>query len=310
MYHYETMRMTFPVILTIILMYLVGLCPVYISYKLGNRVLLVVSVVFGLLSMWVIPPAISMIIVCTQIPRYVSAPMDKRISTIFWILLFVLFTFLPAAGAFGFNMQGYHLLGFEGVDVFAVLFYLMLIIGVITSLVLKERALFASQMIVLEMCLGTYMILARLLFAVEVVVKSGPYVTMILLVLGTAGMLYMTYKICSGMGAEGRSISKEEVIAGLKSAGESFKDTTGRVREKVSKVVEEGSMGIREKCTNCGAAVSSSQVFCPQCGQKIIREPKMVKRYRCSSCGTYVKNKNNFCGLCGGTVVEVEEEAK
>lgn len=310
MYHYEPIRMSFPAILTIIMMYLIGVSPVYISYKLGNRVLLAVSVICGLLSMWVLPPAVSILIVGLQIPYPDSIRIDKRIPALFWLLLFVLFTFLPTAGVLGFNLQGYHLLGFEGLDIFTLYFYLTIIIGLILTLLLKGRALYISQMIVMELCLGSYMILARVLFGVDYIVKSGPYITLIMLVMGTAGMLYMTYIIGACLGTAGSPIAKEDAIAGLKSAGGTIKDTTGRIRETVSKMIEEGAGGPMEKCVNCGAEIKPTQAFCPQCGKQVIRAPKMVRRYRCSNCGTYVNNSNNFCGLCGGRVVEVEEAVK
>lgn len=309
MYYSETVRISFPAILTIIMVYLIGLSPVYISYKLGNRVLLAISAVCGLFSIWVFPPAVSILIVCLQIPASVRIRIDKKVFPVFWVLLFTMFTFLPAAGAFGFNMKGYYLLSLEGLNVFTLLFYLTMIVGLITAVMLKGRALYMMQMIVMVFSLGCYMVLAWILFGFDYIVKSGPYVTLILLVLGTAAMLYLTYSICAEMGTSG-SFTKEEMIAGLKSAGETIKDTTGKVRKTVSRVIEEGAAGTNEKCANCGADIKASQAFCPQCGKQIIREPKMIRRYRCSKCGTYVKNKNNFCGLCGGEVVEVEEEMK
>ncbi len=309
MYYSEQIRMSFPAILTIIMVYLIGLSPVYISYKLGNRILLVISAVCGLFSIWGFPPAVSILIVCLHIPASVRIRIDKKVFPIFWVLLFIMFTFLPAAGAFGFNLQGYHLLSFEGPAVFTLLFYLTMIIGLITAVMLKGRALYMMQMIVMVFSLGCYMVLAWILFGFDYIVKSGPYVTLILLVLGTAAMLYLTYSVCACLQTS-ESFSKEEVIAGLKSAGETIKDTTGKVRKTVSKVIEEGAVGTHEKCANCGADIKTSQAFCPQCRKQLIRESKMIRLYRCSSCGTYVKNKNNFCGLCGGKVVEVEEEMK
>lgn len=306
----EAIHMTFPTILTIILLYLIGLVPVYISYKLGNRVLMALSVICGLLSHWVIPPAISMVLVFLKIPKMTQIRIDKRVSVIFWLLVFFAFTFLPAVGFLGVNVRGYYLLEFDGLNVFTCVFYLCIFAGIITSLLLKGQKMLLSQLITMEVCLGCFSVLSLGLFGLDYIVKSGPYITLILLVFGTAGMLYMSYRTGACLGTAGSPIAKEDVIAGLKSAGGIIKDTTGRIRKTVSEVIEDGTGGPPEKCVNCGAEIKPEQAFCPQCGKQIIRAPKMVRRYRCSNCGSYVKNSDSFCGLCGGRVEEVEEAVK
>lgn len=61
------------------------------------------------------------------------------------------------------------------------------------------------------------------------------------------------------------------------------------------------------KCNNCGAVVSDTAKFCPECGTKIERELK------CANCGALLAENAKFCMECGFKVdfsedLSVEEE--
>ena len=50
------------------------------------------------------------------------------------------------------------------------------------------------------------------------------------------------------------------------------------------------------KCTNCGASLSDSAKFCPECGTKVVRE------VFCAQCGTKLSAGTKFCPECGTKV--------
>ena len=50
------------------------------------------------------------------------------------------------------------------------------------------------------------------------------------------------------------------------------------------------------KCTNCGASLSDSAKFCPECGTKVVRE------VFCAQCGTKLAAGTKFCPECGTKV--------
>ena len=50
------------------------------------------------------------------------------------------------------------------------------------------------------------------------------------------------------------------------------------------------------KCTNCGASLSDSAKFCPECGTKVVRE------LFCAECGTKLAAGTKFCPECGTKV--------
>lgn len=60
-------------------------------------------------------------------------------------------------------------------------------------------------------------------------------------------------------------------------------------------------------CNNCGATVSNTAKFCPECGTKIERELK------CANCGALLAENAKFCMECGTKVgfvenIKIEEE--
>lgn len=59
-------------------------------------------------------------------------------------------------------------------------------------------------------------------------------------------------------------------------------------------------------CKNCGATVSDTAKFCPECGTKIMAKPV------CINCGAELRDGAKFCVECGTPIkkVEIKDESK
>lgn len=63
------------------------------------------------------------------------------------------------------------------------------------------------------------------------------------------------------------------------------------------------------KCTNCGAEMPHTSLFCPTCGTRVVQEPTpapapapAVETKVCPHCGAAVNADDKFCTNCGTTM--------
>lgn len=79
----------------------------------------------------------------------------------------------------------------------------------------------------------------------------------------------------------------------------------GTIREKINdlkaKIMELKNVKL---CTNCGAELDRSIVFCPKCGtkQEDIPKEEAPKGKICPKCGAQVTEGSAFCQSCGSKV--------
>lgn len=62
------------------------------------------------------------------------------------------------------------------------------------------------------------------------------------------------------------------------------------------------------KCSNCGAELSSNDIYCNACGCEVDRASTFTEMRQCSSCGSPVDRDAVFCPSCGARVVKKTEQ--
>lgn len=63
---------------------------------------------------------------------------------------------------------------------------------------------------------------------------------------------------------------------------------------------------LKKICSNCGAEMPETAVFCEKCGTKVV-VPETPKKRFCSMCGTEISETALFCGQCGEKTTYEEE---
>ncbi|MBS6194166.1 MAG: FHA domain-containing protein [Clostridiales bacterium] len=183
----------------IVLFFTLAFLPCYAAFRLKDYRLLGITAVCAVLSFLILPYLLAVILVARKLPKNRKPPFSFPVFCGYWLLILLLYFILPSMKFIGVSMNGFQFFQassfIDGASTNVVFFLITVILAFILSLLLRQRALFTGELVLLLNSFLFFALLASNLIHYDIA-AYGIYLILVLYLLGIAGMYYMTIAMC------------------------------------------------------------------------------------------------------------------